>query len=139
MKKMILFWLPMPLLAVVNGAIREFTYQKALGESDAHQLSALFLILIFIGYAFLIRHKLRLTNIQQAITCGFIWVLLTIVFETVMEFWVLHETLEQVLSHYRHGEWWPLVLTFVGLLPLIILSFSSNLRDSGVNDREHAH
>jgi hypothetical protein len=120
----------MPFLAILNGFIRDFTYLRVVGEWDAHQISSITLILILLVYGLFIRQSLAITSVQQAVTCGLVWALLTFTFESILELWVLHESLQQMLSHYRHGEWWPLVLIFVGTLPLMLFLRSVHVRNA---------
>ena len=41
-------WFPMLILAIINGAIRDFVYIKYVGESVAHRIST-FALLLLIG------------------------------------------------------------------------------------------
>ena len=50
MWKWALAWIPMILIAIANGALRELWYGKHIPELKAHQISTLTEILLFGGY-----------------------------------------------------------------------------------------
>jgi len=45
--KHILWWFAFPFVAIINGALREFTYKKFVGELPAHQISTVAGIVFF--------------------------------------------------------------------------------------------
>jgi hypothetical protein len=81
MLKYILAWLPMLLLAVLNGALRDLGYKKYVGSLTAHQISTFTLIILFAFYiGYIIKHFSPASS-TQAILIGTIWVILTLCFE----------------------------------------------------------
>lgn len=116
-----LAWLPMVVLAVLNGTLREFTYGKAMSELHAHQLSSVTLILIFAAYVWLLSSRWPLYTPGQAIVVGLIWLVLTVLFEFGMGCYISHQSWEQLLQAYNifAGNLWPLVLVAVAVLPAL--------------------
>ncbi|MBL6446643.1 hypothetical protein JMN32_09995 [Fulvivirga sp. 29W222] len=122
MKKIIVYWLPMPALGMINGIARGAIYGESLGEPLAHQVSALTLMLLLLIYGVIIRGKLNLSSILITLKHGAIWVLLTVLFEFILGLWVFQQPLEEVLYNYNiaEGQWWPFVLLFVFALPFLL-------------------
>lgn len=76
-----LLWLPMILLAFANASFREVVLIKHFKELRAHQLSTLTLILFVSVYVWFIFPFLEVDSGLKAFLTGFIWVILTILFE----------------------------------------------------------
>jgi hypothetical protein len=49
-------WVPMVVIAIANGILREFGYGKYMGERPAHQIASVMGIIFFVLY--IIPHKL---------------------------------------------------------------------------------
>lgn len=79
--KRVLLGLPMILIAILNGGLREAVWNKYLNELAAHQVSTISLILFCSLYVGLIFRFLRLQSARQALAMGFVWVALTVGFE----------------------------------------------------------
>ncbi|HEX5512977.1 MAG TPA: hypothetical protein VFY81_01135, partial [Gammaproteobacteria bacterium] len=73
----ILAWVPMAVLAILNGTLRQFTYGKVMSTLHAHQLSTVTLILIFFAYVWLLNSLWPLPSLTQAVLIGLVWLLLT--------------------------------------------------------------
>jgi len=122
-----LAWLPMVVLAVLNGTLREFTYGKAMSELHANQLSSVTFILIFAAYVWLLSSRWPLHTSGQAIVVGLIWLVLTVLFEFGMGRYISHQSWEQLLQAYNifAGNLWPLVLVAVAVLPALAFWLSA--------------
>lgn len=79
--KQLLLWLPMILLAFGNATLRELVFVRHFSEFRAHQYSTITLIVLCALYIWLVLPFLSLQSGRQALLVGFVWVLLTIVFE----------------------------------------------------------
>ena len=77
----ILLWFPMLVIAIINGAIREFVFKKFLGDLAAHQLSTLSLILFFAIYIRFVIMRFPPPSASMALLIGLVWVLMTLCFE----------------------------------------------------------
>ena len=82
--RILLVWSPMILIAFANAALRETLLMKHFHEARAHQLSTVSLILLCTVYIWFILPVLKFQNAGQAILTGFIWMMLTIIFEFVL-------------------------------------------------------
>jgi hypothetical protein len=120
----LLAWLPMLLLAVANGALREWTFAKVLPELRAHQLSTLIgavLMGVFIWFVVLIWPP---ASGQQALLVGTTWLVLTVAFEFWMGLVLMQRSLAQVLDPYNllTGRVWVLFLIWIAIAPWLFLT-----------------
>jgi hypothetical protein len=122
-----LAWIPMVLIAIINGALRELTYGKVLPELRAHQISCGTGVLLFGFYTWLLSLKWPLESMTQAITVGLIWLTLTVAFEFLFGHYVGHHPWSRLLADYNllAGRLWILVLLAVATLPLTVFLVNS--------------
>lgn len=123
LRRTLLLWLGLFALAFVNGALREVGIKRVIGEPTAHHLSALTAFLIFSAYGGAVWNKTRIVTTADALWVGGLWFMLTILTETfVLNRWTSHLSWDQILQTYNlaRGELWPLVLVWVGLLPVVL-------------------
>lgn len=124
--KAILFWFVLLIIALINATIRELTYKPLLEPYIgiwAHQISSITAILFFfIAIFFFIRNSKENFSKKQLITMSSIWILLTILFETLMNFFWRKISLIQTLQTYYfwNGETWIFVLISLVISPLIV-------------------
>jgi hypothetical protein len=71
----------MLVLAVLNGAAREFFYKGSLGELGAHQLSTVTLLILFSAYIWVVIRRWPPASGRQAWLIGLLWLVLTLIFE----------------------------------------------------------
>jgi hypothetical protein len=117
-----LAWIPMVFLAIVNGAVRELTYGRAMPEARAQQVSVVTGIFLFGVYAWLLSLKWPLQSSEQATLIGFLWLALTVAFEFIFGHYVMHHPWSALLHEYNilAGRLWILVLLAVTFLPLVV-------------------
>jgi hypothetical protein len=122
-----LAWLPMPVIGILNGALRVLTYQNVLGDAAAHQFSCATGILLFGVYAWFLSRRWPFASGRQALTVGLIWMALVIAFEFAMGLFVLGQPLSQLLADYNvlAGHFWPLVLLTIGFAPYLFYRLDS--------------
>lgn len=77
----ILAWFGMMVFAVLNGAIRDFTYKPYVGALAAHQISTLTLLLIFAAFFRLLVRRWPIVSGRQAWIIGSVWLVMTLLFE----------------------------------------------------------
>jgi len=124
--KAILFWFVLLIIALINATIRELTYKPLLEPYIgiwAHQISSITAILFFfIAIFFFIRNSKENFSKKQLIIMSSIWILLTILFETLMNFFWRKISLIQTLQTYYfwNGEAWIFVLISLVVSPLIV-------------------
>ena len=117
-----LFWLGMPLLAILNAVVREKAYKNTLGELAAHQLSTATLIILIGIYTWLISLGWKLESTGQALTAGGIWLVLTVSFEFIFGRLVMKHPWERLFHDYNilEGRVWILALIWTLLAPLTL-------------------
>ena len=118
----VLFWLGMPLLAILNAIVREKVYKNAIGELAAHQLSTAILIVLIGIYTWLISLGWRPETAAQAFIIGGVWLVLTVSFEFGFGRLVMKHSWKRLLHDYNilKGCVWILVLLWTLLAPLTI-------------------
>lgn len=116
----ILVWFCFLALAFVNGAFREIVMIKFLGIAQplASQLSCLTGISLWTALLIFVWKRLQVKKLTEAIAIGMGWLFATILFET----FILNRkmTASEILHTYdvTRGEYWGLVLLWIGLMPL---------------------
>lgn len=120
-RQYILGWIGLPFVAMLNGVLRELTYTKAVGATTAHQISAVMLSLIICVYVMLFNTRVHLKNTREALLAGFIWMVLTVMFEFVLSSALGVPLLEQ-FSRYNifSGNLWVLVPVTVLVAPVVL-------------------
>lgn len=119
----VVVWLVLAVVAILNGALRNYTYVHLVGEQTARIISSLILIglLFLITYVFLrlVRRDYDLVNL---VVVGAIWLVLTVAFEFLFGHYVAGHSWERLLAEYNilKGRVWVLVLLAVFLAPLIM-------------------
>jgi len=115
-------WLVLAVVAILNGALRNYTYVHLVGEHAAHIIGSLILIglLFLITYAFL-RLARRDYDLVDLVVVGAIWLVLTVAFEFLFGHYVAGHPWSRLLADYNilEGRVWALVLLAVFLAPLI--------------------
>jgi hypothetical protein len=115
-----LLWFPMLLIAIGNGTLREFVFKKYVSDLTAHQLSTIILIIFFglyIGFAI---NRFPPASSRQAILIGFVWVVLTLIFEFGFGRY-RGSSWPQLLEDYNllKGRIWILIPLWLAIAPYI--------------------
>lgn len=120
--KIILFWLPMILIAFANAALRETVFVKHFDDLRAHQLSTITLMLFCVIYTWTIFPHLNILSSGQAMLTGAIWMLLTIIFEFGLGR-LTGNSWNFLFQNYNlaEGRIWVLFLLFLLILPYLTL------------------
>ena len=121
--KHFLFWLPMIVLAFVNAALRQLYFIKHFSELTAHQLSTITLIVLCSIYVGVVFPYLAIQSSKQAFLIGFVWVILTVLFEFSLGK-LTGKTWAYLLKDYdlMAGHIWPVFLVSLLLLPYLFFS-----------------
>ena len=133
-KRSILIWVLFIPLAILNGALRESFLIPRIGEGGAELVSALILCsLIFIITLILIPRigKVEKNEEKTYWKIGALWVVLTVVFETVLGL-AMGYSFSEVLSAYNimAGNLWLLVVLFIGIAPWTAAKLRNRMSDS---------
>lgn len=121
MIKYLLAWFPMIPIAIVNGILRQYGYEKHLGELRAHQLSTLIGLLLFGAYIAGVIGLFPPDSAGQAMGIGLLWLVLTIGFEFGFGRYVAGHSWNRLLSDYNllAGRLWVLVLAWLAGAPYL--------------------
>jgi hypothetical protein len=117
----ILLWVGLLFLAIINGALRDFTYLETLGEQKAHQLSTILLLILISVYSYFVFGYWNLASEREAIHIGVLWLILTLAFEFLFGHFVAKHSWEKLLRDYNifKGRLWILILIWTTIVPLI--------------------
>ena len=121
MWKYILAWIPMVVIAIANGALREVWYKKYFSELQAHQLSTASGIFLLGIYMWVIMRIWQPTSDKHALSIGLIWVTLTVAFEFLFGYYVRGLPLKNLFHDYNlwAGRVWILILIWVMVAPYL--------------------
>lgn len=115
-------WFLLSLIAIVNGAIRNFLITPYVGEYAGHFISTItFIIFMFVVvWVYLVKTKINSENILFKI--GALWIGITIIFEFIFGYLVMGHTMEKLLNDYNiiKGRVWILVLFATFFSPIIV-------------------
>jgi hypothetical protein len=117
----VLAWLPMVLIAILNGALREAWYGKSLGELCAHQLSTLTGAVLFALYIWALSRLWPLESGRWALAVGVMWLAMTVCFEFLFGHYVVGHSWRRLCQDYNlcAGRVWALLLLWVTIAPYI--------------------
>ena len=126
-RRWFLLWLPMMLIAILNGGLRENVWNKYFNDLAAHQISTILLILLCALYIGSIFRFLQVQSRKQALVLGLIWMLLTVGFEFTFGLAMGHSW-EMLFHDYNilQGRLWLLFLISLFILPYIFYTFKNN-------------
>lgn len=118
--KYFLFWLPMIVIAFANATLRQLVFIKYMDELRAHQVSTITLIILSSIYVAFIFPFLNVENSRQALQAGFVWVVLTVLFEFTLGR-LTKKTWAYLLQDYNiaAGHIWPVFLLCLFILPYV--------------------
>lgn len=119
--ELLVVWGIMLLVSVANGACRDFTYGRHMGELAAHQLSTVSSILVLGLVIFVYIRLYPPSSSLQALAIGLFWMTLTIAFEFLFFHYVAGHSWSSLLRNYsvHEGRVWVLVLLWIAAAPYL--------------------
>ena len=122
-----LFWVVLAVVAIFNGAMREFTYGRKLTELRAHQLSTLTGMVLSGAAVWLFARFFPIDSMGVAFAIGLIWLFMTIAFEFIFGRLAGGHSWKKLLADYNllAGRIWPIFLVWILLLPWIVYRLDS--------------
>ncbi len=122
-------WFVMLVVAVVNGAIRDFTYGTRMRELAAHQLSTLTgIVLLGVVMWFYVRLYPPATG-GEAWGLGLLWTVLTVAFEFLFFHYAAGHPWAELRANYNvlAGKVWVFVLVWVAVAPYLFFAIQRRL------------
>lgn len=121
MTRYLLAWLPMIVIGILNGGLREMLFRKWLPELRAHQVSTVTGIVFFGLYIWFLTGRWPLASGAQAVAVGLLWLALTVAFEFLFGRYIGGHPWSRLLHDYdlRAGRLWPLVLLWLTIAPYL--------------------
>lgn len=121
MWKYALAWVPLVVIAIANGALREGWYGKYVGKLAAHQLSTVSGIALFGVYIWLVIRRWWPDTASRAVSIGLMWLTFTVAFEFVFGHYIRGLSWSDLLHDYNllAGRLWVLVLVWVTIAPYV--------------------
>lgn len=123
--KYFIAWLPMVLIGIANGVLREFLMIEPLGDELAHQVSTFTLFVLLGVYIWFIVNKIGIHSIRESWLAGAAWSILTVLFEFSLGYFS-GQSIPELLNAYNifEGRLWIIIPLWVGVAPRIFFSLS---------------
>jgi len=120
-------WFGLMIVAVANGALRQYAFGKWLPELRAHQLSTAIGLSLIGLYTWVLTGMRPLTSPSQAVTVGALWFGMTVLFEFGFGHYVMKHPWRRLLHDYNlfAGRVWVLVLVGTAVLPYLCFAVRS--------------
>jgi hypothetical protein len=130
-------WLPIPLMAVVNGGLRDLVYARLMSQTLAHSLSVLPLIATILIWSRFLARRWPLAERGAGLRVGLVWLLLTLLFEFGLGA-LRGLDLGALLEQYdiTRGHLWPLVPLTMSVSPELVRRWTA--RPTGRTYAPHA-
>jgi hypothetical protein len=118
-------WLVMLLVSVANGAARDFTYSRYLGELAAHQISTASGILLLGAVIWAFGRLVPPASAREAVSVGLFWAALTVAFEFLFFHIVGGHSWAELLANYNvlEGRVWVFVVLWIAVAPCAFFRF----------------
>lgn len=125
--KYVIGWLPLVVIGILNGILRQVGYSKYVGDLTAHQISTLTGIILMGLYIWWLTGFWKIESSGQAVAIGLIWLGMTVVFEFVFGHYVMGHTWKKLFFDYNvlEGRVWVLVLIWTTIAPLVFYKLRS--------------
>ena len=121
----VIVWFALFVSAFLNGALREILIKNIIGVQEplAHQLSCLTGAILWTSVVWLAWRFLGIATVRDAAMVGAEWFVATLLTETFLINRLMSKlSWSQIFQTYNvmQGEYWGLVLVYIGLLPIIL-------------------
>ncbi len=117
----IIAWLPLVVIGIINGVIREQWYGNHINELRAHQISTVTGAVLFGLYIWAISRIWQLESVEQSLCVGFIWLAMTVCFEFIFGHYVAGHSWTKLVYDYNifAGRIWGLLLVWITVAPYV--------------------
>jgi hypothetical protein len=113
-------WFAMMVLAIINGAFREYFYKSKLGDPAANQVSTVILLILVTAYIWLLIKRWPFRSAAQAWLIGIIWFIMTELFEFGMGI-SAGDSWEKMIGAYNvfAGQLWIFIPLWILISPYL--------------------
>jgi hypothetical protein len=117
--KAVLWWVAILIMAILNGILREKLLIPSIGSFAALMTSGLILSCLILLVSCIAMPGLGHLNAAQYWIIGFVWLVMTLIFEFSFGLFVQHKELSELLQAYtfKGGNMWPVVLASTLISP----------------------
>jgi hypothetical protein len=121
MRRYVLAWIPMLVIAIANGALRQAVFATRMPELRAHQLSTLTCAIVIGAFIWFVMRRWPPASDAEAVRIGLLWAAMTIAFEFFMVLVLMGLPLGRALADYNllEGRLWVLFLAWLGIAPWV--------------------
>jgi hypothetical protein len=121
-RKYIVGWVGLLMIAMVNGALRDLVYKPFLGDMLSHQVSVVIGILLFGFFIWFLIKRWPLSSSSQTWIVGLLWLCMTAAFEFLFFHYARGVPWSVLLHDYNilEGRLWILVLVWVTVAPWLM-------------------
>jgi hypothetical protein len=114
-------WLALPVLAVLNGLIRDTTYGRSMSYDLSHAISVVPLLIAILAWSAVLASRRPLPSVAAALRVGLAWLALTLAFEFGLG-GLQGLSMDAMLAAYdiTSGKLWPLIPLATLLAPALM-------------------
>ena len=118
--KSLIIWFSITPLAILNGALRENLLIPMVG-AFAYPISGILLSLCIFIVSYIFIPRLGTADKQTYVKMGIVWVLATLIFETLLGL-IMGNSFAEILEAYNvsTGNLWLFIVIFIGFVPTIV-------------------
>lgn len=126
-RRWLVAWVGAPVLAIVNGAIRELAYEDHMGESTADQVSVAPLIALLALYFWVLQRRWPLATRRDALLVGAAWAAMSVLFEFGFGHYVEGDSWADLLRTYdaTAGNLWILIPLWIAAGPVAVRAIAA--------------
>jgi hypothetical protein len=127
LRRWLIAWVGAPVLAIVNGAIRELVYKEQVGESTADQISVAPLIALLALYFWVLQRRWPLATRREALSMGAAWAALSVLFEFGFGHYVEGDSWADLLRTYdvTAENLWILIPLWIAAGPAVVRALAA--------------
>ena len=127
LRRWLVAWVGAPVLAIVNGAIRELVYKEQVGESTADQISVAPLIALLGLYFWALQWRWPLATRRDALSMGAAWAAMSVLFEFGFGHYVEGDSWADLFRTYdvTTGNLWILIPLSIAAGPVTVRAIAA--------------
>jgi hypothetical protein len=128
-RRHLIAWCAVALLAVANGAARDLVYAPFVGALTAHQISTILLVLVIGAAAWFFQSRWPLGSAREAMLVGAGWTIQTLAFECLIGR-LSGKSWELIFADYDlgAGRIWVLIPVWLLAAPVIVYRMRTRMR-----------